>query len=121
VGKITLRLDGAEMFSWSADDLGIHKLELAFSDAAKERGVAPSVLASSIAMQLPSMGIVEEKRAQTLQLMGIMHFILSRDTGDKHHPGKYRDYAGVSDFDFDLLVQGREVRVQLKAARWPKS
>ena len=121
MGTVTLRLDGVEMFNWSADDLGIHKLQLAFGDAAKERGVSPEVLASSIAMQLPSTGIVEEKRAQTLQLMGIMHFILSRDTGDRQHPGKYQDYAGVSDFDFDLRIQGRQVRVELKAARWPTS
>ena len=75
MGNVTLRLEGSEIFSWSGDDLGIQKLELAFADAAKDRGVAPAVLASSIVMQLPGMGIVEDKRAQTLQLMGIMYFI----------------------------------------------
>jgi hypothetical protein len=119
MGNITLRLEGSEIFSWSGDDLGIHKLELAFGNAAKDRGVAPGVLASSIVMQLPGMGIVEEKRAQTLQLMGIMYFILSRDIKDPRHAGKYRDYAGASSFEFDLSVQGREVRVDLTAAAWP--
>lgn len=119
MGKVTLRLDGAEIFSWAGDDLGIHKLELAFGATAKDRGVAPGVLASSIVMQLPAMGIVDEKRAQTVQLMGIMYFILSRDTGDPRHAGKYRDYAGVAEFDFDLRIQGREVRVELTSATWP--
>ena len=121
MGKVTLRLDGSEIFKWSGDDLGIRKLELAFADAAKDRGVTPAVLASSIVMQLRGMGIVEEKRAQTLQLMGIMYFILSRETGDPRHAGKYRDYAGASDFDFDLQVHGREARVRLKSARWPEA
>jgi hypothetical protein len=121
MGKVTLRLDGSEIFKWSGDDLGIRKLELAFANAAKDRGVAPTVLASSIVMQLQGMGIVEEKRAQTLQLMGIMYFILSRETDDPRHAGKYRDYAGASDFDFDLQVHGREVRVRLKSARWPET
>lgn len=119
MGNVTLRLEGSEIFSWSGDDLGIRKLELAFGDAAKDRGVTPAVLASSIVMQLPGMGIVEDKRAQTLQLMGIMYFILSRETGDPRHAGKYRDYAGASEFEFDLRVQGREVRVDMTAAAWP--
>ena len=95
------------------------RLELAFSDAAKDRGVTPAVLASSIVMQLPGMGIVEDKRAQTLQLMGIMYYILSRETKDPRHAGKYRDYAGAAEFEFDLQVHGREVRVELTAADWP--
>ena len=119
MGNVTLRLEGSEIFSWSGDDLGIRKLELAFGNAAKDRGVAPGVLASSIVMQLPEMGIVEDKRAQTLQLMGIMYFILSRDIKDPRHAGKYRDYAGASTFEFDLRVHGREVRVDLTAAAWP--
>jgi len=119
VGNITLKFQGSEIFRWSGDDLKIRKLELAFSDTAGDRGVTPAVLASSIVMQLPEMGIVEEKRAQTLQLMGIMYFILSRDTKDPRHAGKYRDYAGVSEFEFDLQIHGREVRVELTAAAWP--
>ncbi|HXP78217.1 MAG TPA: hypothetical protein VN823_29040 [Stellaceae bacterium] len=119
MGNVTLRLEGSEIFSWSGDDLGIRKLELAFGDAAKDRGVTPTVLASSIVMQLPGMGIVEEKRAQTLQLMGIMYFILSRETKDARHAGKFRDYAGAAEFEFDLQVHGREVRVELTAATWP--
>ena len=119
MGNVTLRLEGSEIFSWSGDDLGIRKLELAFADAAQNRGVAPGVLASSIVMQLPGMGIVEDKRAQTLQLMGIMYFILSRETSDPRHAGKYRDYAGVSKFEFDLRVHAREVRVDLTSAAWP--
>jgi hypothetical protein len=51
--------------------------------------------------------------------MGIMYFILSRDTKDARHTGKYRDYAGVSEFEFDLQIHGREVRVELTAAAWP--
>ena len=51
--------------------------------------------------------------------MGIMFFILSRDTKDPRHAGKYRDYAGASDFEFDLRIHGREVRVELTAADWP--
>ena len=121
MGTITLKLEGSEIFQWSGNDLEIRKLELAFGDTAKNRGVTPPVLASSIVMQLPEMGIVEEKRAQTLQLMGIMYFILSRDTKDPRHAGKYRDYAGASDFEFDLQVQGRDVRVELTAAAWPDS
>ncbi len=119
MGNVTLRLKGTEIFNWSGDDGGIRKLEFAFGKAAEDAGVTPAVLASSIVMQLPSMGIVEEKRAQTLQLMGIMYFILSRETKDPDHAGKYRDYAGVSDFEFDLQVQGREVRVDLTDASWP--
>jgi hypothetical protein len=119
MGNITLKLDGSEIFRWSGDDLKIRKLELAFGDTARDRGVTPSVLASSIVMQLPEMGIVEEKRAQTLQLIGIMYFILSRPTNDPRHAGKYRDYAGVSEFEFDLQIHGREVRVELTAAAWP--
>ncbi|GEM_PF-1772535 len=119
MGNVTLRLDGSEIFSWAGDDLGIRKLELAFGAAAQDRGVAPGVLASSIVMQLPGMGIVDDKRAQTVQLMGIMYFILSRDTRDPRHAGKYRDYAGAAEFEFDLRVQGREVRVELTAATWP--
>ena len=119
MGNVTLRLEGAEIFNWSGDDLGIRKLELAFGDVAKDRGVSPAVLASSIVMQLPGMGIVEEKRAQTVQLMGIMFYILSRDTKDPRHSGKNRDYAGASDFEFDLRIHGREVRVELTAADWP--
>ncbi|HKX10254.1 MAG TPA: hypothetical protein VJN67_18800 [Stellaceae bacterium] len=123
MGNITLKLEGSEIFGWSGDDLEIRKLELAFADTAKNRGVTPPVLASSIVMQLPGMGIVEEKRAQTLQLMGIMYFILSRDTKDPRHAGKYRDYAGASEseFEFDLRVHGREIRVELTAAEWPDS
>ncbi len=119
MGNVTLKLEGSEIFRWSGDDLKIRKLELAFSDTAKERGVAPSVLANSIVRQLPETGIVEEKRAQTLQLMGIMYFVLSRDSKDPRHAGKYRDYAGVSDFEFDLKIQGGTVRVELTAAQWP--
>ncbi len=119
MGNVTLRLDGSEIFSWAGDDLGIRKLEFAFGAAAQDRGVAPGVLASSIVMQLPGMGIVDDKRAQTVQLMGIMYFILSRDTRDPRHAGKYRDYAGAAEFEFDLRVQGREVRVELTAATWP--
>ena len=121
MGSVTLKLDGSEIFTWSGDDLKIRKLELAFDETARKRGVAPAVLASSIVMQLPDMGIVEEKQAQTLQLMGIMYFVLSRDTKDPRRAGKYRDYAGVSDFDFDLQIRGREVRVELIAAAWPGS
>jgi len=51
--------------------------------------------------------------------MGIMFFILSRDTKDPRHAGKYRDYAGASDFEFDLRIHGREVRVELTGAAWP--
>jgi hypothetical protein len=119
VGNICLKFQGAEIFRWSGDDLKIRKLELAFGDHAEERGVAPAVLASSIVMQLPEMGIVEEKRAQTIQLMGIMYFILSRDTREPRHAGKYRDYAGASDFEFDLQIHGREIRVERTAAAWP--
>lgn len=119
MGNITLKLEGSEIFRWSGDDLKIRKLELAFGDTARDRGVTPPVLASSIVMQLPAMGIVEEKRAQTLQLMGIMYFILSRETENPRHAGKYRDYAGVSEFEFDLQIHGREVRVELTAAAWP--
>jgi hypothetical protein len=118
MGTMRLTLKGAEIFSWSGDDGEIRKLELAFGEAAQDAGVAPAVLASSIVMQLPAMGILEEKRAQTLQLMGIMYFILSRETKDPDHAGKYRDYAGVSDFEFDLKIQGREVRVDLTAGSW---
>jgi hypothetical protein len=118
MGNVTLRLKGAEIFSWSGDDLEIRKLELAFGEAAQGAGVAPSVLAASIVMQLPTMGILEEKRAQTLQLMGVMYFILSRQTEDPSHGGKYRDYVGKSDFEFDLQIQGREVRVDLTAGTW---
>src|SRR5713226_1591968 len=116
MGNVTLRLKGAEIFNWSGNDLEIQKLELAFAEAAQEIGVTPAVMASSIVMQLPSTGILEEKRAQTLQLMGIMYFVLSRGTEDPGHAGKYRDYAGVSDFDFDLHIHGREVRVELTGA-----
>jgi hypothetical protein len=121
MGSIRLKLEGSEIFRWSGDDNKIRALELAFADTAKERGVAPAVLASSIVMQLPAMGIVDEKRAQTVQLMGIVYFILSRDTRESRHAGKYRDYAGVSDFDFDLRIHGREVRVELTAAKWPEA
>ncbi|HKF73039.1 MAG TPA: hypothetical protein VKB68_14905 [Stellaceae bacterium] len=121
MGTVTLRLDGSEIFKWSGDDLGIRKLEIAFASAARSRGVTPAVLASSIVMQLPSMGIVEEKRDQTLQLMGIMYFILSRATEDPRRGGTYRAYAGASDFDFDLQVHGRDVRVHLASARWPSA
>ena len=119
MGNITLKLQGTEIFRWSGDDLKIRKLELAFDDTAANRGVTPTVFASSMVTQLPEMGIVEEKRAQTLQLMGIMYFILSRETKDPRHAGKYRDYAGVSEFEFDLQIHGREVRVELTAAAWP--
>ena len=119
MGNVTLRLDGAEIFKWSGDDLGIQKLELAFADAARNRGVTPDVLASSIVMQLPGTGIVEEKRAQALQLMGIMYFILQRSTGDPRHAGKYRDYLGVSEFEFDLQIRGRKIRVEPTASNWP--
>ena len=119
MGNITLRLEGSEIFRWSGDDLKIRKLELAFGDTARDRGVTSPVLASSLVMQLPEMGIVEEKRAQTLQLMGIMYFILWRETEDRRHAGKYRDYAGASEFEFDLQIHGREVRVELTAAAWP--
>jgi hypothetical protein len=120
VGKIRLKLQGSEIFRWSGDDLEIRKLELAFGDTAKDRGVEPAVLASSIVMQLPQLGIVEDKRAQTVQLMGIMYFILSRDTREPRHAGKYRDYAGASEFEFDLQIHAREVRVELTAAKWPE-
>ena len=119
MGNITLRLEGSEIFRWSGDDLKIRKLELAFGDTARDRGVTSPVLASSLVMQLPEMGIVEEKRAQTLQLMGIMYFILWRETEDPRHAGKYRDYAGASEFEFDLQIHGREVRVELTEAAWP--
>jgi hypothetical protein len=119
VGNITLKLQGSEIFRWSGDELKIRKLELAFDDTARERGVTSPVLASSIVMQLPEMGLVEEKRAQTLQLIGIMYFILSRETNDPRHAGKYRDYAAASEFEFDLQIHGRKVRVALTAAAWP--
>src|SRR5437660_8104970 len=35
MGNVTLLLEGAEIFNWSGDDLGIRKLELAFGDVAK--------------------------------------------------------------------------------------
>ena len=52
--------------------------------------------------------------------MGIMYFILSRDTREPRHPGKYRDYASASEFEFDLQIHAREVRVELTAAKWPE-
>ncbi len=119
MGNITLKLQGTEIFRWSGDDLKARKLEVAFDDIAGNRGVTPAVLASSIVTQLPEIGIVDEKRAQTLQLMGIMYFILSCETNDPRHAGKYRDYAGMSEFEFDLQIRGREVRVELTAAAWP--
>lgn len=49
-------------------------------------------------------------------MAGVTYWILSRDTGQPEHPGKFGDYLPVWDFDIDLRRRRRAGKVLIEVA-----
>jgi hypothetical protein len=85
----------------------------AVPEAAASVNLSAYVFASNAVMHL-SQGLFPDPVGREMQMMAVLYFILSSDTGHPEHPGKYRDYAPAWDFDFDVHTEGREIEISVR-------
>jgi hypothetical protein len=122
MAKITVKLDGKSLFNWEGDADAIKNIETDFEAVSAHEKLSPDVFASNAVRHLPSMPLQKADPATSqMQMMAILYFLFSRDTGHPDHPGKYRDYAAAWDFEFDIscLSDGNQITIGVNGTSGP--
>ena len=103
MGTLRVKLRGESMFIWKGDEREVCDLADALGIAAGALKSSVEDFAADVMRRLPVMGLVEnDQDIRQVQVMAIAWYVLSRDTGNADHPGRFADYIGAWDFDFDL-------------------
>jgi hypothetical protein len=111
---INVSINGNKLFKWegSAEDAG--KLDEAVKELARNNGMTPEQLGDSAAVYVLKSGdFVTQSRGEMPILVWML---LSKPTGNPDHPGIFRDYIEVWDFDFDICEGSDAKRIRVGVA-----
>jgi hypothetical protein len=118
VGTLTLKIEGRQALSWSADEGSIMKLRQEVEAAAARAGMAPDAFAAKVAVDLLGKPVGTGSSDRQSSLMTVAYFILSQNTGRADRPGKFRDYLAAWDFEFDLCRDGGGISIDVTGGPW---
>jgi hypothetical protein len=57
-------------------------------------------------------GLFQEHLGQEMQMMAVIYYIISRETGRPERPGTFRDYGPAWDFNFDIDVHDNGITLE---------
>jgi hypothetical protein len=117
VGTLTLKIEGRQALSWSADEGSIMKLRQEVEAAAARAGLAPDAFAAKVAVDLLGKPVGTGSSHRQSSLMTVAYFILSQNTGRADRPGKFRDYLAAWDLEFDLCRDGGGISIDVTGGR----
>jgi hypothetical protein len=111
---ISVSIEGEKLFKWegSAEDAG--KLDAAVRELARKNGITPEQLGDSAVVYVLRRGDFVTRSWGEMPIMTWM--LLSKPTGHPDHPGIYRDYVGMWDFDFDVSRGSDPKRIRVAVA-----
>ena len=78
---------------------------------AYDKGVAPDHLATSTAVQLPTLLKLRPLKQFTDYLL---YWVFSLPTGDPERPGTFFEYAAATTYTLDVSINGRKVTVDAR-------
>ena len=118
LGTLTLKIEGRQTLSWSADQDSIMKLRGEVEAAAARAGMAPDAFAAKVAADLLGKQLGAGSSDRQSGLMTVAYFILSQNTGKADRPGKFRDYLAAWEFEFDLRRDGEGISIDVIGGPW---
>ena len=89
MGTLSVKFDGKSAFDWTGDKAEIDGLGAAFRTAAKNVKLKPDVFADNAVRHFAESGfLTADPVGQEMQMMAIVYFILSLDSGHPTHPAR---------------------------------
>ena len=117
MGTVNIAINGRRLFEWEGGPDEIDRTMDAVARLAAKAAVSEMSLTQSAVLHiaqregrfLPGDGV-----AQETQMMMLLWFVLSQPTQHPDHPGLYRDYVPVWDFDFNIMPDPSTMTVEIE-------
>ena len=117
MGKMSVALMGKPLFTWTGTSSEIdHTEEAVYEGVAGTTDLSPEEFALSCLAHLPKTGLVADPTGRQFQMMTIVWWILSQESSNPDHPGKFRPHLPEWDFSFDLRISRAAGRVNVSLA-----
>jgi hypothetical protein len=107
---INVSINGNKLFEWEGNAEEVGEIDEWVRELARDKGVTPELVA-----QAAMVGVLKNGRLRTFTRRDaiLVWKLLSQPTGNPDHPGFYRDYIEVWDFDIDIDANDPE-RLNIK-------
>jgi hypothetical protein len=103
--ELTVKMRGKHLFTWEGDAVALDKLRNSLPALAPP-GIEPGAFAVQVAARVGKSGLPKDDTQRRGTMSWLIYLVVESETNHPDHPGKYADYVGAWDFEFDLRPGG---------------